>query len=94
MNIKFHQTTEGTLLVRHCCVQSVSSTEKRKHSPFSRILRGRFSRKSEEQAPRVMGADHLAVLGAGRENSCNVTSLEAGVFEQLSHTFCDATCGV
>jgi len=37
----------------------------------------------------MVGADHLAVLGTGRENNSNVSSMKVGILEQLGHTFWD-----
>lgn len=39
----------------------------------------------------MVGADQLAVLGTRCENSTDVTSLKAGVFEELSDTPYDET---
>lgn len=67
------------------------SSGKHKELPFGRIFRRWLSHEREEQAPWAVGADQLAVLGTRGENSTNVTSLKAGIFEELSDTACDKT---
>lgn len=54
--------------------------------PFGRILRWRFSHEGEEQTAWVVGADKLAVLGTWRKNGSDVSSLKAGICQQLSYT--------
>lgn len=70
-----------------------SSSEKHEQLPFGRIIRSWLSHECEEQTLWVVGADQLAVPGTRCEDSTYVTSLKAGVFEELSDTFCDETCG-
>lgn len=82
------------ILVGKHPVKATSSVQKHKHLPSGRIFRRRVSHEGEEQTPRVVGADKLAVLGAGRENGHEVASLKVGICEQLSHTFCDVIHGM
>lgn len=76
-------------LVSNPYVKTISATQKCKHLPFGRILRRRFSHEGEKQTAWVVGADELAMPGTWCKDGSDVSSFEAGVCEQLSHTVCD-----
>ena len=87
VHIKFYKMVyDYSLLVIVCHIQSISSMQKSKHLPLGRIFWWWFSHESEEQTPRMVGADDLAVLGVRRESLSDVSSFKVGILEQRGHT--------